>query len=103
MRAYSLVSADGHVCEPPTIWTDRFPANLRSRAPRLESFPEGDAWVFEGWNGPINFGHTSAAGRPPDQINAWCRWEDVPDRTWNPSERVKAQDLDGVDAELLYS
>ena len=44
-RRYQLISADSHVNEPPDLWLDRVPAALRDRAPRIERFDEGDAWV----------------------------------------------------------
>lgn len=44
---YQLVSADSHVNEPPDLWVDRVPARFRDRAPRMESFDQGDAWVLD--------------------------------------------------------
>jgi len=32
---YRLISADGHVNEPPELWTARVPAAYRDRAPRI--------------------------------------------------------------------
>jgi predicted TIM-barrel fold metal-dependent hydrolase len=100
---YKLVSADGHVNEPPTIWSDRIPAKYRDRAPKMASFDEGDAWIFEGWDGVINFGYNAAAGLPVEAVSPWVRWSDVPARTHVPAERLKALDQGGVDAELLYA
>ena len=58
--AYQLISADSHVNEPPDLWLDRVPAALRDRAPRIEHFDEGDAWVIEGCYGELV---EAAAGR----------------------------------------
>jgi predicted TIM-barrel fold metal-dependent hydrolase len=100
---YDLVSADGHVNEPPDVWIARMPRTLLARAPHMERFEEGHAWIFEGWDGPINFGHNASAGLPPEQMKPWVHWEEVPDRTYDPAARVRAQHEDGVDAELLYA
>ena len=63
---YRLISADSHVNEPPDLWLDRVPAALRGRAPRIERFDEGDAWVIEGVSDPINFGMNACAGLAPE-------------------------------------
>ena len=61
---YQLISADSHVNEPPDLWLDRLPARYRERAPHLERFEQGDAWVMEGALDPINFGSNCCAGIP---------------------------------------
>ena len=38
---FKLVSADSHIVEPPTLWTDRIDAKFRDRAPRIE---RGEKW-----------------------------------------------------------
>ena len=103
MREYRLVSADGHVNEPPDVWKDRLPNKFQHRAPRMEHMELGDAWVMEGYDGPINFGMNACAGLPPEQVKPWVRWDEVPAHCYDPAARIKAQDDDGVDAEFLYS
>ena len=74
---YQLISADSHVNEPPDLWLDRVPAALRDRAPRIERFDEGDAWVIEGVRDPINFGMNACAGLAPEDMKGWVRFEDI--------------------------
>ena len=69
MADYRLVSADSHVNEPPGVWRDRVPAEFRDRAPRIESFDEGDAWVIEGVQDPINFGWNACSGLAPEEMS----------------------------------
>ena len=45
------------------------PAALRDRAPRIERFDEGDAWVIEGVADPINFGMNACAGLEPEDMH----------------------------------
>ena len=59
---YRLVDSDSHINEPPDLWTSRLPAKFKDRAPRMEHFEQGDAWVLEGVKDPINFGSNAAAG-----------------------------------------
>ena len=99
---YRLVSADSHVLEPPDLWASRVPAQYRDRAPRMERFADGDAWVLEGVDAPINFGLNASAGMDPDAMKPWIKWEDVREGGHDPAGRLREQDRDFVDAEILY-
>jgi predicted TIM-barrel fold metal-dependent hydrolase len=99
---YELIDCDAHVNEPPDLWTSRVSSKFRDRAPRIERFDEGDAWVLEGVDAPINFGLTATAGMDPLKMTAWCRWEDVRPGGYDPAARLAEMDRDLVDAELLY-
>jgi predicted TIM-barrel fold metal-dependent hydrolase len=101
-RPYRLISADSHVNEPGDLWTTRVPENLRERAPRIERFSEGDAWVIEGVRDPINFGLNACAGLAPADMHAWSRFEDMRAGGYDPAARIAEMDTDGVDAEVLY-
>ncbi|MSQ25971.1 MAG: amidohydrolase [Dehalococcoidia bacterium] len=103
MRRYKLISADGHVNEPPDIWTHRMPKKFQDRAPRMERMAEGHAWVFEGYGGPINFGLNACAGLPVEQAKPWIFWEEVPARSYQGKARAEALEQGGIDAELLYA
>ena len=44
-REYRLISADGHVVEPPDMWTKYLPKKFHDRAPKLvKDAKGGDAW-----------------------------------------------------------
>lgn len=102
MRDYQLISGDSHINEPPDLWLSRLPEQYRDRAPRIESFDNGDAWVMEGAVDPINFGGNCSAGLPIEQRSGWIRWTDVRAGGYDPAARLVEQDQDGVDAEVLY-
>jgi predicted TIM-barrel fold metal-dependent hydrolase len=99
---YRLISGDSHVNEPPDLWTTRLESKFRDRAPRMERFEQGDAWVIEGALDPINFGGNCNVGLPPEQRPPWIKWEDVRPGGYDPEARIAEQDQDGVDAEVLY-
>ena len=99
---YRLISADSHVNEPPDLWTKRVPAALRDRAPRMERFDEGDAWVIEGVRDPVNFGWNACAGLPADEMTGWVRFEELRRGGYDPAARLEEMSEDGVDAEVLY-
>ena len=101
-RRYRLISADGHVNEPPDVWVDRVPAAMRDRAPKVVRFDEGDAWVIEGVKDPINFGMNACAGLPPEEMKGWCRFDEIRRGGFDPVARIDEMDADKVDAEMLY-
>ncbi len=102
-RRYRLISGDGHVNEPPDLWTDRVPAAMKDRAPRMQRFDEGDGWVIEGVKDPINFGMNACAGLEPEDMKGWVRFEDIRHGGYDPVARLDEMDRDGVDAEMLYA
>ena len=101
-RRYRLISSDSHVNEPPNLWVDRVPAALKARAPRMESFDDGDAWMIEGVKDPINFGMNACAGLAPEDMKGWARFDEIRKGGWDPASRIAEMDEDGVDAEVLY-
>jgi uncharacterized protein len=101
-REYRLISADGHLMDPPDLWTANAPSKYRDQVPRMEHFELGDAWVFPGRDTPSPFNWGACAGRAPDQQGLWCRLEDIHPGCYDAKSRVEALDLDGVDAELLF-
>jgi predicted TIM-barrel fold metal-dependent hydrolase len=103
-RNYRLISADGHFCEPGDLWTSRVPSQYKDLVPRLERFEEqgGDAWVIEGFPVPQPFGWGAAAGRAPEDMNLWMKFEDLKPGAYDPAARIAEQDADGLDAEVMY-
>jgi predicted TIM-barrel fold metal-dependent hydrolase len=101
-RRYRLISADSHVNEPPDLWTSRVPSQYADRAPRMESFDQGDAWVLEGVTDPINFGMNACAGLPPEEMTGWKRFDEIRRGGYDAVARLAEMDEDGVDAEVLY-
>src|SRR5919108_3874661 len=83
-RDYRLISADGHVSEPPDLWISEAPAEYHERVPHVEHRDDGDYWVVPG-----------------------SRWGSMPLKRMEPSSydphaRIEALDADGVDAEVLF-
>ena len=101
----SLISADSHVVEPPDLFERRVPSNLRSRAPKLETTEAGSAWVVEGVE-PAPLPATAATGSgwrvAPRDVGKPVTFDDVQPGLYDPAERIRAQDADSVQAELLY-
>ena len=96
------ISADSHVNPPPDMWAEYLPAEFRDRAPVVERTPEGDFEVFEGRRRPMT-GLLAAAGRRPQEYTMTVRrFDEVRPGGWSPQPRVEDQDIDGIDAEVLF-
>lgn len=62
-----LMSVDDHVIEPPNMFNNHLPANLRSKAPQFVVNDQGmDTWVFEGRQ-VCNVGLNAVVGRPKEE------------------------------------
>jgi predicted TIM-barrel fold metal-dependent hydrolase len=96
-----VISADSHVNVPNEDWAARLPAKYKSRAPRVEKTPEGDVVVFEGKRTPLQ-GLAAMAGRDPRDFSDRIKETNARAGGWDPNERMKDQDIDGVAAEVLY-
>ena len=104
MGRYHVISGDGHLEIPPEPWIRHVPEEHRERAPRLVRLRTGgEGWIVEG-SPLIHNGQNVAAGRPL-KVHGGSYWE--PDGTPVPGtgdavQRLREQDRDGVDAEVLY-
>jgi predicted TIM-barrel fold metal-dependent hydrolase len=103
-RDYVAVSADAHLETPPDLWAARLPQDLRDRGPRVVRLSDGgDGWAL-GDGEPLPLGLQVTGGQRYDQFVARGRTytEDLPG-TGGAAQRLAEQDLDGVDAEVLFS
>lgn len=98
---YRVISGDGHLEIPPEMWTDHVPAQWRDRAPRTVKLPTGgDGVVMEGRDTYVL--GLAMGGKPYQERNVVGEtYEDNPG-TGGPEQRLREQDQDGVDAEILY-
>ncbi|MEL0083400.1 MAG: amidohydrolase family protein [Gammaproteobacteria bacterium] len=102
-----MISADGHVVEPADLWTSRMPKKWRDKAPHIENVPEmGDCMIIDGlkprpiaFEGPMI--EMKARGEEIPKI-ADFRYDDCRPGSWDPDERLKDQDIDGVLGEVVY-
>src|SRR5437667_72503 len=103
-REYNLMSADGHLEVPPERWVHRVPQKYRDRAPHTVHLPDGgDALMIEGQ--PLleaNF-LDLRAGRAEGTWQPFGLKVADAAGTGSPEQRVKEQDQDGMDAEVLFA
>jgi predicted TIM-barrel fold metal-dependent hydrolase len=88
------------------MWRERIDARFRDRAPTNEPGPEGGEYLACEDIPRLMFhiGANFAAGRTTAELpKAYhAGWEAAPKSVWDPAERLKEQDRDGVAAEIMY-
>jgi len=108
MTDYKLISADSHVSEPPGLWVEGVDRRYRDRAPRLVVNPpglEGAYFLYEGY-APHPIGIGLAAGKSPEELAEFLTrgtYADARPGGWDPAERLKDNERDGVEADVLYT
>ena len=100
-----MISADSHVIEVPDLWEKGLPSTFKERAPRAY-FDEGrDAWMFGSPEvQPQAVGGLFMAGQRPDNVQNFRKagFSVARPGGWDPIERLKDMEQDGVSAEVLY-
>lgn len=109
MTGYKLFSADSHVSEPLDLWTSHIDKRFRDRAPHVERVDKDgrvqEYWAFEGFEPHrLSVGVAAAAAEGQRQaFRSQGNYADARPGGWDPAERLKDQDVDGVDGEVLHT
>lgn len=102
-----IISADGHVCEPPNCYVDYIDPKFRDRAPRIVEQPDGtEAFVVPGFKKPVPLGFIDGAGFGVSERNERAkriRFKDIRDGAYSGSARIPYMDKDGLAAEIIYA
>ena len=105
---FKLVSADSHIVEPPDLWTRHIDRRFLDRAPRFirGGADGGDGFVCEG----LLRGQTAGVGLVATKrkyanpevydFGGPGRWEEVPEASWDPDERIRELDREGIEEVL---
>ena len=106
MDRFGVISADSHVTEPADLWTERLDRGLRDRAPHVIENPgEGPRLLFAAEGAPtFPVAGGFAAGKSGKELRDLMGqgYEAARPSGWDPVARIDDQQLDGVDAEILY-
>ncbi|HJU28747.1 MAG TPA: amidohydrolase family protein [Candidatus Binataceae bacterium] len=108
MPAQRVISADSHMTEPGDLWVQRLDRKYRDNAPRVvkNERESGPAYLFVGPGiHPLAVAAAFAAGKGGEELREHMKhgYEAARPSGWDPVERLKDQDLDGVVSEVLYS
>jgi predicted TIM-barrel fold metal-dependent hydrolase len=102
-----IISVDDHVVEPPNVWVDRMPSKLLDKVPHIEDRPgHTQSWIWEGKEFPLQLmGSPQTRVFRTDGTGEDFRarhYDDMVPACYDVDERVKAMDIDGVEAQLLF-
>jgi predicted TIM-barrel fold metal-dependent hydrolase len=102
-RAYTVISVDDHIVEPPHTFEGRVPAALADRAPRVIEKDDGtQVWVYDGEEIP-NVGFNAVVGRPVNEYSFEpARFDEMRKGAWDIHERIRDMDINGVYASLCF-
>ena len=102
-----IISADGHVCEPPNCYVDYIDPKYRDDAPRVVEQDDGtEAFVVPGMKKPIGLGFIDGAGfgvRERLDRAKKIRFADIREAAYSGAARVPFMDKDGLAAEIIYA
>jgi predicted TIM-barrel fold metal-dependent hydrolase len=102
-----IIDADGHIVEPRALWNEYVEPKWRERVIQVRRNPSGmdELWIDnENWSRPSL---PVAASMVPGGLSDLERarrltWDDVPRAGFDPHERLKVMDAEGIDVAVLY-
>jgi predicted TIM-barrel fold metal-dependent hydrolase len=102
VRGFPIISADSHLQIAAERWTDRVPARYRHLAPHTVRLEDGtDATVMA--DGKPQIFHGGLTGMPFENRTPRLGQFDVAAGVGSPEQRLREQDVDGVDGEIIYT
>jgi predicted TIM-barrel fold metal-dependent hydrolase len=103
-RDYKVISTDDHNNETPGLFDGRLPKEFVDRTPKLVETDEEAAWHIPGRPKPIAMsGLSTAAGQKETEFSPKSKTFDAMRKgCYDPRERVKDMDIDGVDAQVTF-
>ena len=103
----TIISADSHVFEPVNLWESRIDKKYRDNGPRFVADYQGKPGTFFVCDGipPRAIDSIAAAGIPKEDLVKFknVHHRDLRSGGYDPVERLKDQDVDGVSGEVLYA
>jgi predicted TIM-barrel fold metal-dependent hydrolase len=109
MAEYPLLDADSHVSEPLNLWRERLPGKYRDKAPRMMTEHEGKPgawWLIEEGREPHNVILGFGANKTLEQLQEFLKgfsYAGAHRGGWDPAQRLKDMDQDGVVGDVLYT
>jgi predicted TIM-barrel fold metal-dependent hydrolase len=109
MAEYMLLDADSHVSEPLNLWQERLPVKYRHVAPRMATEYEGRPgawWIIEQDRPPHNVILGFGANKTLEELQQLLKgfsYAGAHRGGWDPAQRVKDMDQDGVAGDVLYT
>jgi len=109
MTETMLLDADSHVSEPLNLWRERLPAKYRDIAPRMVTEYDGQPgawWIIEQDRHPHNVILGFGARKTLEELQEFLKgfsFAGAHRGGWDPAQRLKDMDEDGVAGDVLYT
>ncbi len=107
MTDSTILSADSHVFEPVNLWATRLDKKFRKNGPRFVPDYQGKPGTFFVCDGiaPRAIDSIAAVGIAKEDLVNFknVAHKDLRPGGYDPVERLKDQDIDGVSGEVLYA
>ena len=103
-RLYHAISGDGHLEIPPDDFVAYVPEQFRDRAPRrIQTGDGGDSWLIEGVPLVHTGSNLTAGGKVKQRgLSYWRPDGSRATGAGGALQRLEEQDIDGIDAEVLF-
>lgn len=101
--AYTVISVDDHLVEPPDMFEGRLPAAMQDRAPQIVETKQGhQVWEFDGGR-YTQVGMNAVAGRRPETVRVEpFRFDQMRRGCFDVHARIRDMDVNGVWASLNF-
>lgn len=98
-----IISVDDHVIETPDLWQERLPAKFRDEGPTLIEVDGEQFWRYQG----SLFQDNNGSGIAGTEYEDWpekapLRYDRLMPGCYDPDERIKDMDRDGVAVHLMF-
>src|SRR5579872_4672419 len=100
-----VISADSHVMEPAGLWTERLDRKFQDQAPKVAQQEDGSYRFVAPGIHPFPVAAGFGVGKSGAELKEHLKkgYEAARPSGWDPAERLKDQDVDGVSAEVIYT
>src|SRR5437660_6968604 len=106
MADLAVISADSHMMEPADLWETRLDHKFRDHSPKVVKNEKGSGYLFMAPGvRPFPVAGGFGIGKSGEELKEHLQkgYEAARPSGWDPAERLKDQDVDGVEAEVIYT
>ena len=103
-ESMTVIDADGHICEPESVWTDYTRAEFRDRVLQVRTDGDESYLVVEGEERRAGFGTGPAGACIPGGMapGAQLTWRDILPGSYDPTARISVMEEEGIDKALFF-
>jgi predicted TIM-barrel fold metal-dependent hydrolase len=102
-----IIDADGHIVEPHRLWDEYVEPAYRDRVIQVRRNSQGidEFWINgerrRGVGGSVAASMIPGGFLSPERARN-ASWDDILPGSWDPNERIKVMDAEGIDIAFLY-